>query len=84
MLIGEQLDLNTWGGDYKDVVYQYMDGMPITTLYEKDGTFSKNAVINAINSNSHSIINHMGHANNAYNLGLYYYDVDDLTNTTYT
>jgi hypothetical protein len=84
LLIGEKLDsYPTWGGDYKDAVYQYMNNMPKTTLYQRDGTFSAANVINAINSNTNSVLNHMGHANNVYNMGLNYTDVVSLTNTTY-
>jgi len=83
LLIGEKLDPITWGGDYKDAVYEYMNEMPKTTLYQKNGTFSKTNVINAINSNTHSILNHMGHANVTYNMGMYNSDTASLTNTTY-
>jgi len=84
LLIGQKLDsLPTWGGDYKDAVYEYMNEMPKTTLYERDGTYSKSAVINAINSNTHSIVNHMGHANVTNNMGMNTGDTASLNNTIY-
>ncbi|MDY6915455.1 MAG: C25 family cysteine peptidase, partial [Candidatus Cloacimonadota bacterium] len=67
LMIGENLDDNpTWGGDYKDQVLAdcslQQDGFHVNKLYERDGTFSANAVKHAIN-NGVSIINHMGHSN---------------------
>jgi len=85
LLIGEQLDTYpTYGGDYKDEVYTYFPADWIETqLYERDGTFSTSAVINAMNSNQHQVVNHMGHASNAYDMGLDNADVDGLVNDTY-
>lgn len=83
LLVGEQLDYwPTWGGDYKDYVHDYMDDMPYTSLYQRDGTFSTTAVKTQINSNGYDLLNHMGHSNNDYTIGLYRSDVlNGLTNT---
>jgi len=84
LLIGEQMDAYTWGGDYKDEAYLYFPGVwTRQMLYDRDATFSTTAVINEMNSNQHHIINHQGHANNTYNMGLVNADVDGLINTTY-
>jgi len=65
LLVGEKLDYTTWGGDYKDEVrsltFPVSDPeIDVQTLYERDGTFSASAFIDAMNSGVH-LINHMGH-----------------------
>jgi hypothetical protein len=81
LLVGEQLDTApTWGGDLKDYVYGEMGGIAYDTLYERDGTFSGTAVINAINTDQYDVVNHMGHSNVTYNMGLTPSDMGDLTN----
>lgn len=83
LLIGEILDWETCGDDYKDYVYGFMGNIPYASLYECAGTFSGSAVISAMNSNEHQMVNHIGHANNTYVMGLYNSDVDALTNSNY-
>ncbi len=64
-MVGENLNWNplTWGGDYKDEVAPIIDeNVHIFTLYDREGTYSSQAVKDAINSGV-SIINHMGHSN---------------------
>ncbi len=86
LLIGEQMDdYPTYGGDCKDEVYHYFPSGSWTrqSLYQRDGTFSATAVINAMNSSQYHVINHQGHANNTYNMGLNNSQVDALSNTIY-
>ncbi|KQC07028.1 MAG: hypothetical protein APR54_06445, partial [Candidatus Cloacimonas sp. SDB] len=64
-MLGENLNNNplTWGGDYKDEVSPLIDDeMHIFTLYQREGTYSPEAVHDAIDFGV-SIINHMGHSN---------------------
>ena len=82
LLLGESLDASTWGGDSKDVVYQEMAGIPRSTLYDRDGTWSKSTLINNyFNTNNTHIVNHLGHANDTYVMKMYNSDVASLTNT---
>ena len=83
LFIGEMLDSVTWGGDNKDEVYSYMPAVPLTTLFERDGTYSKTNIINAINSNTHQWLNHLGHAAVTINMGFSSGSVSSLTNTKY-
>jgi len=51
-------------------------------LYDKDGTWSKGALINLMNSGKH-LFNHLGHANYTYDMKLTTSDLSSLTNTDY-
>ncbi len=85
LMLGENLNTNpmTWGGDYKDEVSPILpDAFYIETRYERDGTFSTQSVIQAINEGV-GIINHMGHSNESYNMGLSNSNVPSLVNTEY-
>lgn len=67
LFVGELLNSNpmTWGADYKQEVYQEVltdEGLSLTTIYQKDGTFSRNIFLEQMDSGVH-IINHMGHGN---------------------
>ena len=84
-MIGTKLndDPLTWGGDYKDEIKAYIPYTYSTsTLYERDGTGSTSAVVNALNSGE-NIVNHMGHGSPDYFGYLSRTDVDGLTNTEY-
>ncbi len=84
-MIGENLNMNpmTWGGDYKDEILVKMpDTFHIETHYERDGTFSRSEVMDCINSGV-NIINHMGHANQSFLMGMVTSSVSSLTNTDY-
>ncbi|MEW6359898.1 MAG: C25 family cysteine peptidase [Planctomycetota bacterium] len=83
VLIGEHLWDDVYGSESTELIrtgvmppiYNY------TTLYEEDGTFSKDNVINALNGSPH-IVNHLGHGNTGKSLGIYTGDVDaSLTNS---
>ncbi len=82
LLIGEKLDDYTWGGDNKDYVYEMMAGVPCDKLYDRDGTWSGTTLINNyFNSDNLNIVNHLGHANDTYDMKIYNSDIDDITNT---
>jgi len=87
-----------WGGNYKDEFVDYSDahgyftfGFPsemynITKLYDRDDSnhdWPVSELINAIDSSSIHLINHLGHANEYYNMKMDTSDVDSLTNTKY-
>ncbi len=82
LMIGEKLDEETEGGNGKDLVTDIIPQYTTTRLYGRDGTFSKAAVLNGINSGTH-IINHDGHANVGTVMALSEPDVDSLTNEEY-
>jgi len=82
LMIGQTLDAETEGGNGKDLVTNIIPQYTTTRLYSRDGTFSRSAVINAMNSGAH-IVNDNGHANYDTVMGLYRSDVDSLTNTDY-
>jgi len=87
-LVGENLNWDplTWGGDYKDEVAESVPTMTndyhIFTLYDREGTYSGNAVKNAIDSGLH-IINHMGHSNESIVFGQNAGSVSSYINTEY-
>lgn len=82
LMIGETLDEETEGGNGKDTVTDIIPQYTVMRLYDRDGTFSTSAVIDAINEGVH-IINHDGHANAYSVMGLETPDVDNLTNTEF-
>ena len=51
-------------------------------LYDKEGTWSKSALINLMNNGKH-LFNHLGHANYTYDMKLTTSDLGSLTNTDY-
>jgi hypothetical protein len=85
-MVGENLNMNpvTWGGDYKDDVATRIpvDNYHFYTLYQREGTYSGNAVKNAINSGM-GIINHMGHANYSILMGMSPNTPDSFINDEY-
>ena len=82
LLVGEQLDDYTWGGDNKDYVYEMMANVPNDKLYDKNGTWSATTLINDyFNSDNLNIVNHLGHANDTYDMKLDESDIDNITNT---
>ena len=82
LMIGEQLDEETEGGNGKDLVTDIIPQYNTKRLYHRDGTFSPSAVMSELNSGTH-IVNHDGHANAQYVMGLEISDVDSLTNDKY-
>ena len=83
LFVGEILDYYSNGGDHKDVVYTYTNEVPVTTLYQRDGTYSYSALLNAINSDEHQWLNHVGHANVTYNMDFYSGSVGSIVNSAY-
>jgi len=84
LLVGEQLDATpTWGGDRMDWVHGYMNYMPNTKLYDKNGTWAKSNLLSHINSDTHNWLNHMGHGNPNWNMKLANNDVASMTNSQY-
>ncbi|MCW3985479.1 MAG: C25 family cysteine peptidase [Candidatus Bathyarchaeota archaeon] len=83
VMIGEKLDDETQGANSKDLVSDEIPQYTTTRLYERDGSYSRSAVIDAINSGTH-ILNHDGHTNPDIMMELTRDDVDTLiTNTEY-
>jgi Peptidase family C25/Propeptide_C25 len=88
LLVGEKLNSDplTWGGDRMDWVYQYMDAMPKTELYDRDwagNSWPKSQALTYINSEEHHWINHLGHSSVTYNMKMYNSDVFSMTNNEY-
>jgi hypothetical protein len=82
LMIGEQLDSSTEGGNGKDLVTEIIPQYTTKRLYYRDGTFDWSEVVNEMNVGVH-IVNHDGHANEQHVMGLVNSDVDGLTNTDY-
>jgi parallel beta-helix repeat protein len=82
LMVGQTLDDVTQGANGKDTVTDTIPQYTITRLYDRDGTYSQTAVVNALNSGTH-IVNHDGHSNYRRVMGLYSSDVDALTNNQY-
>ena len=88
LMVGNKLDDRpTWGGDYKDEVVEKTfptsnPDLSIQRLYEEDGTFSKGALLSALNSGVH-IVNHMGHGSMSSFADLTINDVKSLSNSQY-
>lgn len=82
LMLGEQADAVSWGGNMLDYLRQQMAGTPIQTLYDRDGVWSSSTLVNNyLNSDILNTINHMGHANESTVMKLYPSDVTGLTNT---
>ena len=79
LMVGQTLDDVTQGANGKDTVTDMMPQYTTTRLYDRDGTYSKTAVINAMNSGTH-IVNHDGHSNYQGVMGLSRSEVDALAN----
>lgn len=84
-LIGEDLDWTpqTWGGDSMDELAEMMpEDYQYVRLYEREGTYSQQAVVDALNFGP-AIIFHDGHANSDYVLGIPSGAIANLNNTQY-
>lgn len=85
VFFGENLnnDPVTWGGDYKDEVYQYLpEDYVYETHYQRDGTYSGLGVAEAIESGV-AVMNHMGHANENFLMGQGAGTIQQWRNTEY-
>ncbi len=83
-MFGENLDNTpTWGGDYKDEIVPIVpDDYRLDRLYERDGTFSPQAVVDVFHEGL-GIINHIGHANHFRVFGLSNSRISSLRNTEF-
>lgn len=85
-MVGENLNWNpvTWGGDYKDDILSRIpeDNYHFYTLYQRDGTYSEQAVKDMLN-NGCGIMNNMGHANYWILMGISPTYADQFTNNEY-
>ncbi|MCL6627999.1 MAG: hypothetical protein K6U00_00180, partial [Armatimonadetes bacterium] len=78
--IGEQLDAQTFGSDSKEAIaVQMPPGYSHVRLYDRDNSFTTANVLAALNASPH-IINHLGHSDETYCLGLEMHQVLGLTN----
>jgi len=83
VMIGSTLDDETEAANNKDMASDLIPQYTTTRLYDRDGTYSRSAIINVINSGTH-ILNHDGHTNTNSMMELDSADVDTLiTNTEY-
>ncbi|MBW6515221.1 MAG: T9SS type A sorting domain-containing protein [Candidatus Cloacimonetes bacterium] len=83
IMIGQNLDAITWGGDYKDEIIPILpDDYHITTFYEKDGSYSGEGIREAVR-NGLGILNHLGHSNENTVFGMNNYQVNQLQNSEY-
>ncbi len=58
--LGRKLDDSTWGGNSKDLVSNLVPQYNVTTLYDRDGTYSTSKVIDEMNAGVH-LVNFDGH-----------------------
>ena len=80
--LGEELDSRTYGKDgMLQLEGNFSDDWTFDGLFDEDATWSKNQLIEKINLDKFSIINHLGHSNTSYGMKLSNGDEDDLTNT---
>jgi len=83
VMVAETLDEDTEAANSKDLVSDQIPQYTTRRYYDRDGTYSRNNVVNAINSGTH-ILNHDGHTNTDIMMDLTKTDVDTLiTNTEY-
>ncbi|MCF7911306.1 MAG: T9SS type A sorting domain-containing protein [Candidatus Cloacimonetes bacterium] len=79
LMVGEQLDEWTWGGDYKHEIATggYFNGYEtagfpayysITELYESLGGFENVDIFNEFSNLGTHLVNHLGHSNPTYNM----------------
>ncbi len=86
LLIGEELESSTWGGDRMDWLYSFMGSIPKTNLYDRnwDGNnWPKSQLLAYINSNQHYGINYSGHSTIFSDIKLNNNDIHKLTNNKY-
>jgi len=84
LMAAQQLNTRpVWGADYmdnlRDLAYPDDEPWVYTDINQRDGTFSRQAIIDALNAGK-NMVNHMGHASYASNMGLSRTDPDNLVN----
>ncbi|UCC40191.1 MAG: fibronectin type III domain-containing protein [Candidatus Aminicenantes bacterium] len=84
LLVGRKLDdYPTYGGDYKDEVYTYFPSdWTATKLYDKDGTYSQENLLDEMNNGNHHVVNYGGHGSPS-DMGLISDQIAGLLNTAY-
>lgn len=82
LMVGQALDDVTQGANGEDTIAELMPQYTMTRLYDRDGTYSKSAVVSALNSGIH-VVTHDGHSNYRIVMSLTSADIDALTNTQY-
>ncbi len=92
LILGEQLDSQTWGGTYKDEIVNgssnngytttgFPDNFTITKLYDMSGGWDKTDIFHQFDDIGVNLMNHLGHSNVDYNMKMYN---SDLTTTNFT
>ncbi|MFH1849105.1 MAG: C25 family cysteine peptidase [archaeon] len=79
LLIGEELDEITWGGNSKDIVGEMIRRYNITRIYNRDSTYSESIAASYLNRGTH-IANHNGHANWNTLMSMSGSEIDELAN----
>jgi hypothetical protein len=85
LMVGEQLDSQTYGDTYKEEVANgatsngyttagFPESFDISRLYESQGNWEKENIFNKFNTGTH-LLNHLGHSNVDYNMKMYNTDV---------
>jgi hypothetical protein len=82
LLIASTLDENTEAANSVDLTTEYFPQYTMTRLFERDGTYSKSAIISKINSGTHILL-HDGHTNSMTMMELSGSDIDAFHNTEY-
>jgi len=83
VMIGQNLDDITWGGDYKDEIIPILPAeYRVTRFYDKDGSYSSSGIREAVN-NGLGILNHSGHSNESTVFGLSGSSVNFLSNSEF-
>lgn len=86
LMIGEELDASTFGGNYKNEVAEgssnfgyttvgVSDNFTVTRLYEMLGYWNKNDVFEEFSQNGCHLLNHLGHSSVGYNMKMYNSDL---------
>ncbi|MFO8110207.1 MAG: C25 family cysteine peptidase [Thermoplasmata archaeon] len=82
--VAEKLDDDTYGKEAMlDLQTYFSDEWSWDGLYDQDGTWGKQQIIDLINMDHYSVINHLGHSNYNYNMKMYNGDETSFTNTNY-
>jgi Peptidase family C25 len=86
LLVGEELEDSTWGGDRMDWIHSFMGATPKTELYDRDwsnNSWPISQLLTYVNSNTYYWINHIGHSTVAHSMGLNNDDVFSMTNNNF-
>lgn len=83
--LGEELDASTYGKEAMQELASFfdLDLWSWQDLHDKDGDWNKSELIEIINSDEISVINHLGHSNTSYNMKLSNGNESQFTNTDF-